>query len=115
MQAHERELRIYVTEEGVAPFDERLDSLRDERAQAKIRVRLDRLRLGNLGDWAAVGEGVGELRIHYGQGYRVYFGQIGSTLVILLCGGSKGTQAEDIRTARAYWQDFKRRSGYANE
>ncbi len=64
VQTHERDLQVYVTEDGRAPFSEWLNSLRDERAQAKIRVRLDRVRLGNLGDWAAVGSGVGEFRIH---------------------------------------------------
>ncbi len=115
MQTHARELQVYLTEDGRAPFSEWLVSLRDERAQAKIRVRLDRARLGNLGDWATVGEGVGELGIHYGQGYRVYFGQAGATMVLLLCGGIKGTQPENIRSAQAYWQDFKRRSGHANQ
>lgn len=112
MQTHERQLEIYLTEDGRAPFSEWVDTLRDEKAQAKIRVRLDRVRLGNLGDWAAVGEGVGELRIHYGPGYRVYFGQVGSTLVLLLCGGDESTQAQDIRTAQTYWRDYQRRSSH---
>ena len=72
-------------------------------------VRLERVRLGNLGDWKAVGEGVSELRIEAGPGYRVYYGQDGKSIVILLCGGSKATQTRDIKHAKLYWQDYKRR------
>ncbi len=115
METRQRQLEIYLTEDGRAPFSEWLDSLRDERAYAKILVRLDRVKLGNLGDWAAVEGGVAELRIHYGPGYRVYFGEVGTTIILLLCGGDKSTQAQDIRTAHAYWKDFKRRSGHASQ
>ena len=73
--------------------------LRDRRARARIDVRIRRLSLGNLGDVRSVGEGVCELRIDYGPGYRVYFVQRGQALVILLAGGDKGTQERDIRTA----------------
>lgn len=75
------------------------DGLRDERARAKITLRVRRLSLGNPGDVAPVGEGVSEMRIHYGPGYRVYFVQRGETLAILLGGGDKGTQERDIRRA----------------
>lgn len=74
-------------------------SLKDRSARARIDVRIRRLSLGNPGDVAPVGEGVSELRIDHGPGYRVYFAQRGSTLVILLAGGDKGTQAADIRKA----------------
>jgi putative addiction module killer protein len=74
--------------------------LRDENAKARINVRIRRLSLGNLGDVKAVGDGVRELRIDYGPGYRVYFVQRGDTLVILLCGGDKRTQEKDIRAAK---------------
>lgn len=73
--------------------------LRDERARAKITLRLRRLSLGNAGDVAPVGEGVSEMRIHYGPGYRVYFVQRGDTLAIVLGGGDKSTQERDIRKA----------------
>lgn len=73
--------------------------LRDRQARARIDVRIRRLSLGNPGDVGPVGEGVSELRIHYGPGYRVYFVQRGSALVILLAGGDKGTQDQDIQTA----------------
>lgn len=75
------------------------DSLRDRRARARIDARIRRLSLGNPGDVRPVGEGVSELRIDYGPGYRVYFVQRGQTLVILLAGGDKDTQDRDIRTA----------------
>lgn len=72
-----------------------------------ILARLARVRLGNLGDCKPVGEGVSELRVDYGPGYRVYFGQKGRTLVVLLCGGDKRTQDRDIRLAKLYWREFK--------
>ena len=76
------------------------DRLRDREAQARILIRLRRLSLGNFGDVAPVGEGVSELRIHYGPGYRVYFVQRGGRIVILLGGGDKSTQGKDIAAAK---------------
>ena len=76
-------------------------TLRDRRAKARIQVRIDRLSLGNPGDVVPVGEGVSELRIDYGPGYRVYFVQRGTTLVVLLAGGDKRSQSRDIRLALA--------------
>ena len=105
----EKELREYQTEMGRNPFREWLHSLRDAEARARIRVRLNRVRLGNLGDCKPVGEGVMEFRLDFGPGYRVYFGQAGDVLVILLCGGDKRTQTRDIATAKQYWQSYKRR------
>jgi putative addiction module killer protein len=75
--------------------------LRDRQAQARINLRIRRLSLGNFGDAKPVGGGVAELRIDYGPGYRIYFVRRGKALVILLCGGDKGTQASDIRKARS--------------
>ncbi len=76
-----------------------LDGLRDIRARARILVRIERLAAGNSGDVKAVGEGVSELRIDYGPGYRVYYKKQGRKVVILLAGGDKRTQAKDIKTA----------------
>ena len=76
-----------------------LKGLRDRRARDRILARIDRLSLGNAGDVGPVGEGVSEMRIHYGPGYRMYFTQRGDTVVILLCGGDKRTQARDIMRA----------------
>ena len=83
-----------------AMFSRWMAGLRDHRARAKIAARIDRLALGNPGDLAPVGEGVSELRIHYGAGYRVYFVRQGNALIILLGGGDKSTQVKDIRTAK---------------
>ena len=77
-----------------------LNELRDIQDRARIQARIERLAAGNPGDVEPVGEGVSELRIHYGPGYRVYFKQSGNALIILLVGGDKSTQAKDIRAAR---------------
>jgi len=74
--------------------------LKDERTRAVIASRLDRLAFGNVGDAKPVGEGVSELRIDYGPGYRIYFQKRGNSFVVLLCGGDKSTQSKDIRTAK---------------
>lgn len=81
-------------------YSEWFSGLRDLRAKAKIRARIRRLSLGNPGDVQPVGEGVSEMRINYGPGYRVYFVQRGETLAILLGGGDKSTQDRDIRSAK---------------
>jgi putative addiction module killer protein len=81
--------------------------LRDKRAKARIQARIDRMELGNFGDVAPVGQGVSEMRIFYGTGYRVYFVQRGSLLVILLCGGDKSTQASDIDKAKKLAQQLE--------
>jgi len=82
-------------------FRKWLTGLRDERARARILKRLERAAGGNLGDVASVGEGVSEMRIFYGPGYRVYFVQRDKELIVLLCGGDKSTQAADIEEAKA--------------
>src|SRR6266700_7876757 len=84
-----------------ATFDRWLSELRDVRAAARIQTRLDRLATGNPGDVAPIGEGISELKIDYGPGYRVYFLRRGSLLIVLLCGGEKSTQAADIKMAKA--------------
>jgi len=80
-------------------FAQWLDGLRDLRARARVQVRIERFAAGNPGDVQPVGEGVSEMRIDYGPGYRVYFKRIGREIVILLAGGDKRTQAADIKTA----------------
>jgi putative addiction module killer protein len=87
-----------------------LDSLRDGSTRSVIVARLDRLAGGLRGDWKSAGGGVYELRIDHGPGYRVYYGQDGNALILLLCGGTKRTQAKDIERAHAYWKDYKARS-----
>lgn len=83
-----------------AVFSRWMSKLRDTRARAKIAARIDRLAFGNPGDVAPVGAGVSEMRVHDGPGYRVYFVKRGETLIILLCGGDKSTQAQDIAKAK---------------
>ena len=104
------EVLEYVTEDGRNPFRAWLEGLRDRQARARVRVRINRVRLGNFGDSKSVGDGVSELRIPHGPGYRIYFGRKGQTVVILLHGGDKSTQANDIALARRYWADYQRRT-----
>jgi putative addiction module killer protein len=112
METRNKELREYLTKKGNSPFGEWLNSLKDIKARAKLRVRLDRLKLGNLGDCKSLGSGVKELRIDFGPGYRIYFGQDGDVIILLLCGGTKKFQTKDIRRAKEYWQDYKERKQY---
>lgn len=103
------ELLEYLTANEQNPFRDWLEGLRDRQARARIRVRLNRIRLGNFGDCKSVGGGVSELRIPHGPGYRVYFGHKENTVVILLYGGDKKTQSKDIALAQEYWADYLRR------
>ena len=102
------DLQEYLTEKGQSPFNDWLIGLRDLRARARVRTRLDRVSLGNLGDYASVGEGIFELRIFYGPGYRVYYSLEGDSVMLLLIGGTKDTQQRDIQSARAYLADYRR-------
>ena len=108
METYQYSIEYYLTAANKKPFKEWLGGL-DIGARAKIRVRLDRVRLGNLGKNRSVGEGVYELKIDYGPGYRVYYALNGKTVVLLLIGGDKSTQKKDILLAKAYWQDHKER------
>ena len=103
-------LRYYVAANGKRPFAEWLFSLSDRTAAARMQIRLERLRLGNFGDVRSLGRGLSELRIDVGPGYRVYFAIEGKSLVLLLCGGDKATQQRDIRRAREYLADYRRRT-----
>ena len=102
MEAKPREILMCHTEDDRIPIAEWLNGL-DVRARARVRVRIDRLEDGNFGDVEPVGEGVSELRLDFGPGYRVYFGQNGSE-VHLIDGGSKATQARDIESALRFWR-----------
>jgi len=106
MEARPREVLEYETEAGKCPFRDWLSSLKDIRGRALIRKRINRVRSGNLGNTRSVGSGVFELKIDFGPGYRVYYGEDGPTIVVLLCGGDKKSQNKDIDHAKAYWKDY---------
>ena len=103
----EIEISLYITSAGVCPFEDWLSSLRDTHTKRKVLTRIARLRLGNYGDWKIVGAGVKELRINWGPGYRIYFGEERKNIIILLIGGNKRSQDRDIKYARKYWHDYK--------
>lgn len=88
-------------------FDKWLRKLKDIKAKAKILLRLQRFEGGNLGDTSSVGEGIEELRIHFGPGYRIYFKRHQARLILLLIGGDKSTQEEDIKKAKKLWNKYK--------
>ena len=104
------EIRHYLTASGKNPFEEWLDGLRDSKAEARIAARIARLAAGNFGDCKALTDGVWELRIDWGPGYRVYYAMSGRTCVLLLCGGDKRKQSADINRAVEYWNDYQRRT-----
>ena len=102
-------LLLYETATGEVPFEAWLRGLRDPQARARIRSRLARVRLGNVGDAHAIGSGLRELRIDYGPGYRVYYAHSGTATLLVLCGGDKTTQTADIRDARMSWAAYQQR------
>ena len=104
---HPRKLQVYQTQNGREPFTEWLRSIRDRRTGTRIRERLERLEIGNVGDCQSVGGGVYELRLQFGPGYRIYFGEVDNTIVLLLCGGDKSSQTQDIERAKTYWLEYK--------
>lgn len=106
-KTNHRILRNYVTPAGKIPFLNWLDNIKDPVIRTRIKHRLDRMEAGNNGDWKSVGEGVFELRLAFGSGYRIYFAEKVDVIIILLCGGNKGSQQKDIKTAKLYWQDLK--------
>jgi putative addiction module killer protein len=101
------ELYRYQRADGSEPFSDWLKALGDKQAKARIRFRLQRLEAGHFGDTEPVGDGVFELRLHFGPGYRVYFGRQGKLILLLLCGGDKSTQTRDIMRAKDYWAAWK--------
>ena len=105
----QKSIEIYVTSRGRKPFIEWLESLQDKTARYRIKECLDRLSLGNLGDFKSIGEGVFEQRLNFGSGYRIYFGHNPGSFVLLLCAGNKATQKKDIQQAKAFWKDYLER------
>ena len=104
--AQPKQVIIYADEHGYEPFTEWIESLRDTMGRKRILARIARLEQGNYGDCEPVGEGVSELRMFFGPGYRVYIGEDGNKIVVLLCGGDKSSQAQDIETAKANWKEY---------
>ena len=100
------DIRIYQRKDGKMPFTIWMRNLRDKRASAKILIRLDRIMTGNFGDTKPVGDGISELRINEGKGYRVYYGRKGKEVVLLLCGGDKSSQQKAIQLAKKYWREY---------
>jgi putative addiction module killer protein len=102
-------IRHYLTSTGMDPYQRWLDEFKDLRGRVAIQRRIDRVANGHFGDHQFCQHGVWELRIHFGLGYRVYYGREGETVVVLLCGGSKRTQSTDINKAVRYWLDYQQR------
>lgn len=100
------EIIVYETASGKRPLDIWLDKL-DKTINGKILIRISRLKLGNFGDCKPISEGINELRLHFGAGYRIYFSKIKNTLVLLLCGGDKKSQKKDIQKAKEYLENYK--------
>ena len=107
MQPQQRRVLHYLAA-GKDLFGNWLDGLADIMARAAILKRIDRVEEGNFGDHRDIGQGVWELRIHYGPGYRVYYGEAGLIIVLLLCGGDKASQKKDIHKARKLWVAYGR-------
>jgi putative addiction module killer protein len=104
------EIRRYRQADGSEPLTDWLKHLPDRQAKARLLARIDRLESGNFGDCKFLRDGISELRIDWGPGYRIYFGRSGTRLVILLCAGDKRRQSADIERAVEYWNDYKSRS-----
>lgn len=98
---------VYADENDNEPYSDWFNSLKDTKGKSRIDARLQRLAAGLYGDCEPVGEGISELRMFFGPGYRVYFGEDDGNIVVLLCGGDKNTQDRDIKTAKKYWKEYK--------
>jgi len=98
---------VYRDPAGNEPFADWLNRLRDPNTRRRILKRLLRLEQGHYGDFKPVGTGVYELRFFFGAGYRIYFGEDGDTIVVLLCGGDKDSQRRDIQRALRFWQEYQ--------
>ncbi len=100
----------YLTDDGHDPFKEWLANLADRQARARVAVRVQRMAAGNFGDCKPIAEGMWELRIDWGAGYRVYYAKAGAKLILILVGGDKRKQQTEIETALEYWKNWKRKN-----
>ncbi len=107
MDKKKKTLKIFQEPGGKEPFIQWLESIKDRKTRSRIITRLDRLEVGNPGDYKQVGEGVFELRLQFGPGYRIYYGEDGPVIVILLMGGDKSSQSKDIEKSLSFWKSYK--------
>lgn len=107
MSIRKKTIRTYITPSGREPFVEWMVKLKDSKVRSIIHTRITRLKLANYGDYRRISNNLYELKIRYGPGYRVYFGELGKEIILLLCAGNKGTQKEDITKAKKYWNEYR--------
>jgi len=108
-ETRHRTLQNYITPTGAVPFVDWINGLKDPVTRHRIRRRLDRVEMGHYGDYKPPGDGICELKFDFGPGYRIYFAEEGDVIVILLCGGDKSSQVQDIKTTKMYWQELLER------
>lgn len=103
-------LRYYASESGKVPFVDWIKNIKDPTTRHRIRRRLDKVEVGHYGDHRGLNDGVYELKLDFGPGYRIYFAEQDTVIIILLCGGDKGSQKKDIQTAKMYWRELLERN-----
>jgi putative addiction module killer protein len=108
MESKVKRIKYYRTTDKKTPFLDWFQNLHNIAAKDDIRNRLNRVKVGNYGDWKSVGGGISELRFH--SGVRIYYAEIADMIILLFCGGNKKTQNDDIIKAKAYWKDFKKQA-----
>jgi putative addiction module killer protein len=108
LESRSWEVEVYTTLSGASPYQEWVDNLKDIKGSARIAARIRRIPDGNWGDFKFIAEGVFELRIDVGPGYRIYFAKHENRVILLLCGGDKNSQKSDIAQAIGYWQEYRR-------
>ena len=105
MEATRKKIKIFQDSNGNEPFVKWIKTVSTP-TRARVFAKLDRVETGNLGDCKFIGEGVSEFRLHFGPGYRIYYGEIDNTIILLLCGGDKSTQTKDVKKAKKYWNEY---------
>lgn len=105
-----KQVRLYRTRDGKSPYVNWVTSINDQLTKGRIDARATDLAQGKMGKCKPVGGGVTELILNFGPGYRIYIGEVGNRLIIILGGGDKSTQQNDIKKAKEYWEDYKERA-----